>query len=189
MILLLSIIQALLAALSEQTLQSQIAMTVTTSDAQPLTYKGDICLHADSFRLTLPMMQAAYNGTEMYIYQEEADELTVSIPTEQELLQINPLRYAKAIIALCHIDTQTSADKTQTILTLTPQDSSSELLREMQSLTMRIRNEDAMPLYIDMQYKNSGTILRFNNPQYVTSHAPFTLSQEDFPDAYFNDLR
>jgi hypothetical protein len=187
--LLMNILQALLAAITAQTLQSPISMTVSIPTAQPLTYQGNVAVHADQFLIEIPGMQAAYDGNSLYMYISESDELTISNPTEEELTQANPIRYAQAIMPLCNIAERQTAGNNETILTLTPKDQSSPLLAGLQTLTLKIRNEDTMPIYLEIKDDHSTTLMRFLAPQYTTDSTSFTLSEDNFPDAYINDLR
>lgn len=182
-------LQALFLALAAHTLQAGITLTVTASDTDPVTYGGTVCMHADSFRLEMPAIEAAYDGQTLYMYQSEVDELTLSLPTEEELLQTNPMLYAQAIAPLCSVSARQEKDNTQTLLTLTPTDTSSPLLNEIMSVTVRVRNADTIPLSVEIRQQQGTTLLTLLQPEYVERHPPFILSQEDYPDAYLNDLR
>ena len=184
-----SALQTLFLALAVHTLQADITLSVTASDADPVTYQGTVCMHADSFRLAMLAMDAAYDGQTLYIYQAEADELTLSLPNEEELLQTNPMLYAKAIAPLCDIRERDEKNGTQTVLTLTPKDKSSPLLNDILSVTVRMRNADTIPLSVEIRQSQSTTCLTLVDAVYVNHHAPFLLTADDYPDAYLNDLR
>ena len=177
----LSVWTSLLAVLEQKTLQTDFTVTVTT-ESQPVTYAGHFAMHADRFTVSAFGMEASFDGETMYLYQEETNELTLSSPTVEELMQTNPLLVAQMLASTGEMTEQPAADGRTTLITLTPRETSSEVKR----VSLRIRTRDYAPLMIEMREKDRTTTLRLTNPQYSDAELNYTLQKEG---AYLNDMR
>ena len=82
----LTVLSSFLANLEEKTLQSAFTVTVAEEVNAPMNFPGEIIMHGRNFRLEMMDIEAAYDGKTMYMYSGETDELTLSNPTDQELL-------------------------------------------------------------------------------------------------------
>ena len=114
----LTILQSLLATLEQKTLVSDFAISIAEQQAQPTTYTGDLAIHGKQFTISMFAIEAAYDGNTLYMYSDDTEELSLSTPTEEELLQTNPFLYAQALLPVCQYSEKTIGDKTQ--ITLTP---------------------------------------------------------------------
>ena len=150
----LTILSSFLTNLETKTLQSDFTITVAEEVNAPMNFPGEIIMQGNKFRLEMMEIEAAYDGKTMYMYSSETDELTLSNPTEQELLEANPFLYAKALVDVCNISEKASQDGSQTIVTLTPKDQTIGINR----FTLHVRNEDLMPLKTN-SYSNRVKIL------------------------------
>lgn len=183
-----SVLTDFLAALEQQTLQSDFTITVSEEVSQPMNYPGSITMQGNRFRLAMFDTEAAYDGNTLYIYSASTDELTLSKPTESELLEANPFLYAKALVEVCTISERPAKDPAQTIITLTPKDQSVGIQR----FTLRLRRTDKggktqyLPMSVEIKEGKQLTTLTLKNPQYIATPPAFRL---DYPDAYLNDLR
>ncbi|MBQ0119383.1 MAG: hypothetical protein MJZ88_03875 [Paludibacteraceae bacterium] len=177
--MLLSALTTLLTLLATSTLKSDISLTVAASATQPITYRGSFVMQGEKFNLSLSSYEAAYDGQTFYLYNEDADELTLSTPTQEELTEVNPLLAARAIMDACNITERTCEDGSM-LTTLTPRNSGMDL----QKLTLRQR--DQLPTEIVMKQNNQTITLRLQNPQYTTDSTSFILHKEG---AYINDMR
>lgn len=174
-----------LANLEQQTLQSDFTITVSEEVAQPMNYPGKITMHGNHFSLSMFDTEAAYDGNTLYIYSATTDELTLSKPTEAELLEANPFLYAKALVKVCTVSERPAKDPTQTIITLTPNDQSVGIQR----FTLRVKRIEEgvyIPLSVEIKEGKQLTTLTLKQPQYITTTPSFRL---DYPNAYLNDLR
>ena len=150
----------------------------------PMNYPGSIVMRGDKFRLEMFGLDAAYDGKTLYMYSGETDELTLSNPTEEELLEANPLRYAKALVPVCNTTERTTSDGKQTIITLTPKDQSIGINR----FTLRVRNDDLIPLSVEIKEGKKISTLKMKNPVFLSSSpVPFTITPDK--DTYINDMR
>ena len=180
-LIILAVLSSFLTNLETKTLQSEFTVTVAEEINAPMNYYGSIVMSGDLFRLTFIDMQAAYDGKTMYVYSSETDELTLTNPTQQELLDSNPLLYAKALIKVCNI-TEREIGK-QTLLTLTPKDQSIGINR----FELRVRTEDAMPLQVDIKEGRKTTTLKLKEPKFVTAKQEYVIKPQK--NTYVNDMR
>ena len=188
-----------LQTLAENTLQSDFVITISEGASQPMNYPGTITMRGDRFLLEMFDIEAAYDGKTLYVYSATTDELTLSTPTEQELMEANPFLYAQALSKVCTITEQPStgdagvppagrkqgggANTTTNItITLTPNDQSAGIQR----FTLRIQKDAMLPLSVEVKEGKQQTTLRLTNPTYTTNIPSFTLTK---PDAFLNDLR
>ena len=170
-----------LQTLADHTLHSDFVITISEGASQPMNYPGTITMRGDRFMLEMFDMEAAYDGKTLYVYSATTDELTLSTPTEQELMEANPFLYAQALSKVCTITEQTTAPQALTI-TLTPNDQSAGIQR----FTLRIEKETMLPSSIEIKEGKQLTTLRLTNPTYTTDIPSFTITK---PDAFLNDLR
>ena len=170
-----------LQTLADNTLHADFVITISEGASQPMNYPGTITMRGDRFALEMFDMEAAYDGKTLYVYSATTDELTLSTPTEQELMEANPFLYAQALSKVCTITEQTTAPQALTII-LTPNDQSVGIQR----FTLRIEKETMLPSSIEIKEGKQLTTLRLTNPTYTTDIPSFTITK---PDAFLNDLR
>ena len=179
-----------LQTLAENTLQSDFVITISEGASQPMNYPGTITMRGDRFLLEMFDIEAAYDGKTLYVYSATTDELTLSTPTEQELMEANPFLYAQALSEVCTITehpivVQAGAHLT---ITLTPNDQTAGILRF--TLALRQEKQQGAPLWLPQEITikegKQQTTLRLTNPTYTTNIPSFTLTK---PDAFLNDLR
>ena len=175
-----STLDSFLQTLSENTLHSDFVITISEGASQPMNYPGTITMRGDRFTLEMFDMEAAYDGKTLYVYSATTDELTLSTPTEQELMEANPFLYAQALSKVCTITEQTTS--TNFTITLTPNDQTAGIQR----FTLRIQKDTMLPQSIEIKEGKQLTTLRLTNPTYTTNIPSFTLTK---PDAFLNDLR
>ena len=181
LIITLTILQSLFSTLEQKTLQSDFSITITQEQTQPMTYAGTLAMRDEKFALELIGIEAAYDGQTLYMYSEDTEELTLSTPTEEELIQTNPFLYARALLPLCEYAEKAVGDKTQ--ITLTPRDQSlgiNKFVRRLVTTTL-------LPVAAE-NHESDGkvTTLRLNNPEYKNECPKFSIEK---PEAFINDLR
>lgn len=183
LLIILTVLGSFLANLETKTLQSDFTVTVAEEVNAPINYPGSIIMTGDKFRLEMFSIEAAYDGNTMYMYSPETDELTLTNPSEEELVETNPLLYAKALVPVCNIIERATSDGQQTIVTLTPKDQSVGINR----FVLKVRNSDLMPLSIEIKEGKKTSTLKFKEPKFVKTHPEYTLEPEET--TYVNDLR
>lgn len=183
LLIIISILTSFLANLEQKTLQSDFTVTVSEEVNAPMNYPGSLTMQGDKFLVTMFGLEAAYDGKTMYMYSGETDELTLTNPTEQELVEANPFLYAKALVDACNIVEKPSTDGKQTIVTLTPKNKEAGIDR----FVLKVRTADMMPLSVELKEGKKMTTLKLTNPRFVTLHPEFIIKPDK--DTYVNDLR
>ena len=185
LLIILSVLTSFLTNLETKTLQSDFVVTVAEEVSAPMNYPGALTMHGQCFKLSMFNIEAAYDGKTMYMYSPETDELTLSTPTEQELVEANPLLYAKALIPVCNVTERTITDNPSpvTVITLTPKDQSIGINR----FVLRVRTADLMPLQAEIKEGKKTSTLKMKEPKFIQDKQDFTLKAEK--DTYINDLR
>lgn len=179
-----------LQTLAENTLQSDFVITISEGASQPMNYPGTITMRGDRFLLEMFDIEAAYDGKTLYVYSATTDELTLSTPTEKELMEANPFLYAQALSKVCTITEQPIVVQAgaHLTITLTPNDQTAGILRF--TLALRQEKQQGAPLWLPQEITikegKQQTTLRLTNPTYTTNIPSFTLTK---PDAFLNDLR
>ena len=193
LLIILTVLQSLLATLEQKTLVSDFTMTYTQSpianSQSPITYTGNLAMHGKQFSLSMFNMEAAYDGNTLYMYSDELEELSLSTPTEEELVQTNPFLYAQALLPVCQYAEKVVGDKTQ--ITLTPTSNSQSPIANNQSpiakFVLRVTTATLLPTMVEI-HETEGplTILRLNNARYTNETPSFVIEKEG---AFINDLR
>lgn len=179
----LTILTSFLSNLETKTLQSNFTVTVAEEVNAPMNYPGTITMQGKCFTLTMFGMEAAYDGKTLYMYNAELDELTLSDPTEQELLEANPFLYAKALMDVCNVTERAINNGEQTLVTLTPKDQTIGIKR----FTLKIKNSNLMPLQVEIKEGKQTTTLKLTNPTFVTTKQTYTITPDK--NTYVNDMR
>ena len=184
LLVILSVLSSFLANLETKVFQTDFTITVAEEVNAPMNYPGTIVMKDDQFRLEMFGLDAAYDGKTLYMYSGELDELTLSNPSPEELLEANPLRYAKALVPVCNVTERAASDGKQTIITLTPKDQSIGINR----FTLRVRNADLMPLSVEIKEGKKISTLKMKNPFFLAAPpVPFVIVPDK--DTYINDMR
>jgi hypothetical protein len=181
LIITLTILQSLFSTLEQKTLQSDFTLTISQSPNSPITYTGTLAMRDQRFALEFFGIEAAYDGETLYMYSEDTEELTLSTPTEEELVQTNPFLYARALLPLCEYAERVLGDKTQ--ITLTPRDQSLGISK----FVLRLVTSSLLPVSAEIHESDGKlTTLRLTAPEYSDLVPSFTLTK---PEAFINDLR
>lgn len=183
LLIILSVLSSFLTNLETKTLQSDFTVTVSEEVNAPMNYPGTLTMHGSSFRLLMFGIEAAYDGKTMYMYNADVDELTLSNPTEQELLETNPFLYARALVDVCNIAERATQDGKQTIITLTPKDQSIGINR----FVLKLRTADLMPLSIELKEGKKMTTLKLKEPKFVSASQKWEITPDK--NTYINDMR
>ena len=182
-ILLLTILQSLFALLGQKTMTTDFTITVQQNAAQPVSYTGKLEMHGEQFQLAAFGTLASFDGTTLYLYNEDANELTLSTPTRDELYQANPLLFAKAMAEACEITEQTSQNVTT--ITFTPKERVA-----IDLITMKVKylpkTDEYQPTLITLKEGLQTTKVLFRNLRYSDELREYVLKPAG---AYINDVR
>lgn len=181
LLIICTVLQSLLATLEQKTLLSDFSLSIAEQQSQPITYTGDLAVHGKQFTLSMFALEAAYDGNTLYMYSEDTEELTLSTPSQEELLQTNPFLYAQALLPLCQYVEKVVGDKTQ--ITLTPNDQSAGITK----FVLRVVTTSLLPTTVEIHEDASKTTtLRLNNARFTDETPSFILEKDG---AFINDLR
>lgn len=182
-ILLLSILQSLFALLGQKTMSTDFTITVQENAAQPVSYTGTLTMHGEQFELEAFGTRASYDGTTFYMYNIDANELTLSTPTRDELYQANPLLFAQAMAEACEVTEKTSQN--MTTLTFVPKERVA-----IDGITMKVKYNaktgEYLPTMITLKEGLQTTKVLFRNLRYSDELREFVLKPNG---AYINDVR
>ena len=189
LLIILTVLQSLLAMLEQKTLVSDFTMTYTQSpianSQSPITYTGNLAMHGKQFTLSMFNMEAAYDGNTLYMYSEELEELSLSTPTEEELVQTNPFLYAQALLPVCQYAEKVVGDKTQ--ITLTPISPIADSPSPIAKFVLRATTATLLPTTVEIHEEGGQvTTLRLNDARYTDETPSFVIEKEG---AFINDLR
>ena len=189
LLIILTVLQSLLAMLEQKTLVSDFTMTYTQSpianSQSPITYTGNLAMHGKQFTLSMFNMEAAYDGNTLYMYSEELEELSLSTPTEEELVQTNPFLYAQALLPVCQYAEKVVGDKTQ--ITLTPTSPIADSPSPIAKFVLRATTATLLPTTVEIHEEGGQvTTLRLNGARYTDETPSFVIEKEG---AFINDLR
>ena len=180
----LTVLSSFLATLEQKTFKSDFVASVAEEADAPMNYPGAITMHGTQFALTMGDVEAAFDGKTMYMYSAETDELTLTTPTEQELIESNPFLFAMAMAEQCEVSERPSKDGKQTIITLTPKNNELGINR----FVLRVRTDNLLPLHVEVKEGTKTSALKLLNPAYVqTPQKPFVLEPEET--TFVNDMR
>ena len=189
LLIIFTVLQSLLATLEQKTLVSDVSISIADQQSQPITYTGSLAMHGKQFTLSMFNMEAAYDGNTLYIYSEDLEELTLSSPTEEELVQTNPFLYAQALLPMCEYTEKVVGDKT--IITLTPNNPSAEegdgSMLPISKFVLRVATATLLPVSAEIhETEGNITTLRLTKAQYSDTPPAFIIEKEG---AFVNDLR
>lgn len=185
MFLLLSILASFLSSLDTCTLRTDCVLTLSSNASQPFSYPGSLVMKGSCFRLDMLGYEVAYDGSTFYLYSDDTQELTLTSPTEEELMQINPLLFAKALVSVSRVEEKTATDGTH-IVNLYPNDLSAGIVR----VSLVIDKEGLYPLSLEIKEADKSSRLVFHHPTSDTGHqTPDTIFVLSKPDVFLNDLR
>ena len=183
-ILLLTVLQSLFALLGQKTMNTDFTITVQEHATQPVSYTGTLTMHGEQFILEAFGTTSSYDGKTLYSYNEDANELTLSTPTRDELYQANPLLFAQAMADACEVTEETRQGVTT--LTFVPKERVAIDLITMVVKRMANGDKQYAPAMITIKEGLRTTKVQFRNLGYSDEVVDFVQHAEG---AFVNDVR
>ena len=148
---------------------------------------GSLTLCRECFRMHTPQMSAWYDGRTLWIYNDAARETSVTEPTADELMEINPFdilnNYAKRFTT--RVAHRSAASAT---VEFTPKGKGSAI----KSAAMTLSNATKMPQAIDLTFSN-GAKMRIAVTSVTESmgaaKTAFAYPASQYPNVEIIDLR
>ena len=123
------------------------------------------------------------------MYQEETNELTLSNPTEEELLDVNPMLFARALLRNSTVrfaaNAKNNTPNGELSLDFLPTNKDAGIQR----FVLKLRKADLAPLEIQIREQQQQTIIRFSHASFSPKASSSALFQLVYPSAWLNDLR
>ncbi len=162
--------------------------TVYDPDGEVLgSTTGTIILQGESFRLEYAPIVAVYQDGLLAYHDSENKTLTVSKPSEEELLQINPLYFLKSKAKGFKTESLPES-KTMQMLRFTPPTEDMNIL----DLVVGIERGDKSVREVKIQATDGTSfLLKVNAQEYISLKEKdfFTLKKSAYPKSEFVDLR
>ena len=182
-------LDAFFARLDHETLTGSFSANSQDSHGSPSTsYRGFIEMRGEVFHARIWDTELSYDGVTLATYNDDANELTLTYPTPEELQQGNPMLFAKSMAEFCRVDYAPSQPQGMYMLVLTPKVAGSEIV----SISLLLRKTDLLPSTIVLRETNMNTTTLKLEQQQWSQIAPVTTiptqtANKEKP--FINDLR
>ncbi len=150
------------------------------------TVNGNMTLSGDRFAFSSPEMSTWFNGTTLWTYSADTNEVNLTDPTEDELQEVNPFTFIKSARReytprLLH------SDSNKYDIELSPKVKKSELKK----IEVSISKTSNLPTAITLYLKNGNVKITITNAKTGKrlSNDAFTFNKSLFPNAEIVDLR
>ncbi len=170
----------------EQTSLKANYVLSASEGAETFIQQGTFLMQGEKFQLNASGLDVCYDGKTQYVYLHEADEISLSEPTAEELIQTNPILMAKAMMQICDLRLKSKDELYE--IEFTPKSDTSEI----KSLHIMLRATDKVPIHLRMtSAQGLKTTLELSSHQLhiPTSEGDFVIDTTDHPTAFVNDLR
>ncbi len=178
-----AILDNFIETVESNTLVTDITMSIAEKAAQPISYSGKLQLRGEQFILSIFGTEAAYDGKTLYLYSADTDELTLTYPTEEELLEVNPVLFAKALRLKADVRFS-AANKSQDIYSIDIIPHAKEA--GISKFVIKLHKTTYLPQEITVTEDTQTSKLLFRNTAFSPTPPQCTITK---PDAFLNDLR
>lgn len=197
--IILTVLSSFMTNIEKQTLKSDFVVTISETATQPLSYTGSFVMRGERFELQMMQMEIAYDGKTLYMYSAETDEIQLTEPTQEELLQANPLAFAKSAVNDCEV-LERDKSNGEKLIVLVPRDKTKTygigrievVLMEnspttnYQLPTTNHQSPIYLPVSVELKEGKRTTTLKLKNAEYISTTPTFKINK---PGAFVNDLR
>ena len=177
------VVQRFLQKVEKQTLVADFTLSSVTGTQQTPAGAGKVRMRGSKFTLEMMDTEAAFDGKTLYVYQEDLEELTLSTPEEQELLEVNPVLFAKALLSQATVRfSATQKDDKCWIVDFMPDNKDAGIQR----FVLKLRKSDLVPMEIQVREGKQITRLVFKGAAFTAEQPAFKLEKKG---AFINDMR
>lgn len=175
--------QQFLRKVEKQTLVADFSISTIEGAQHTPAGSGKIRMRGTCFTLQMLETEAAFDGKTLYVYQEDINELTLSAPEQQELLEVNPVLFAKALLSQATVRFSASQkDDKHWIIDFVPNNKDAGIQR----FVLKLRKSDLAPVEVLVREGKQTTKLSFRSAAFADSLPSFKIQKQG---AYINDLR
>lgn len=127
------------------------SFTVVSDGGKPL--KGTFSMAGKKFSLVTAEYASWYNGTDLWSYSDQTGETTLSTPTDEELLEINPFEIISRYTQAYNVrSVKASADKAGVALTPKRKDAS------VKRAVVTVEKSTWLPSSIVIEFASGGSL-------------------------------
>ena len=169
-----------------ETIRSAPSLSANLAVITAKTVKGSITLAGDKFAFSSPEMSTWFDGTTLWSYSADTQEVNLSNPTNEELQEINPFAFIKSARS-DYKPRLLYSDAKQDKIELTPKVKRVNLKK----IEVTINKTSKLPTLIVLYLKNSTIKIQITNTKIGKrlSSAAFQFNKAMFPKAEIIDLR
>lgn len=157
-----------------ETIRSAPSLSANLAVITAKTVKGSITLAGDKFAFSSPEMSTWFDGTTLWSYSADTQEVNLSNPTNEELQEINPFAFIKSARS-DYKPRLLSSDAKQDKIELTPKVKKANLKK----IEVTINKTSKLPTLIVLYLKNSTIKIQITNAKIG----------KDFPARHFNSIK
>ncbi|MBR6018169.1 MAG: outer membrane lipoprotein carrier protein LolA [Paludibacteraceae bacterium] len=166
-------LERFLQKMDQTTFRAKITLTIAEDAAHPQTHTGRVAMCGRMFYIHLFQTEASYDGKTFYVYSPETKELSMSAPTEEELLESNPLLYARELSKVCKVS-EKATNAGNTIITLVPKDQS----KGVQRFELTVKTATLMPVSLEVKEGASYTRITFREGKFSDDKPVFVMQRK-----------
>lgn len=175
--------QLFLQKIEKHTLVAELSLSRIEGTQQTPLGNGKVRMRGEKFTLEMMDTEAAYDGKTLYVYRQDIDELTLSVPEQDELLDVNPILFAKALLSHATLRFSTSQkDDKFWLIDFVPANQAAGIRR----FVLKLRKSDLAPVEVLVREEKTTTRLVFSTSKFEDSVPSFRLQKSG---AYINDMR
>ena len=178
----------ILAKTSGEMRKAQSLKASFTVDGNGQRSSGEITIDGNRFYLTTPEMATWFDGKTQWTYNAAAEEVSMTEPTRQEILEVNPLAIISNVSDHYRIKSSGTDTTGKQIFRLTPIDNNTDITEA----TVYIEPKTSFPAEITVRTRdNSIMTIRFTETSVGTKLSPdkFRYKPAYHPKAEIIDLR
>lgn len=167
-------------------MQSIVAkFTIRTDEG---SQRGTITADGNGFVFETPTVSSWFDGKDQWTYSSQTQEVNITQPTDEELMQINPFSFLRNSDRLFTVITSKSSGSLTTLL-LKPKAGNDSQIKE---ISLVIRTADSMPSIITLKFTSGQSIdIDFSTiaDGGKLSSNIFKFPKAKYPDVEIVDLR
>ncbi|MBO5975339.1 MAG: outer-membrane lipoprotein carrier protein LolA [Paludibacteraceae bacterium] len=151
---------------------------------------GKLKLKGNKFTLSTEELELFFDGKTQWTLMKGLDEVTISEPTKEEMLQLNPILMINEFSKTHHVqfDADAEKDKQNYLLNLFPKENKFDHFK----VAIVVQKETKQVKKISIKYKN-GTSTTFESSNFNSAakltDTDFTFYSKKYPNIEINDLR
>lgn len=151
---------------------------------------GKLKLKGNKFTLSTEELELFFDGKTQWTLIKNLDEVTISEPTKEEMLQLNPILMINEFGKTHHVqfDADSEKDKVNFLLNLFPKENKFDHFK----VVIVVQKDTKQVKKISIRYKNGTSTIfessNFNSTAKLTD-GDFAFDEKKYPNVEINDLR